>query len=149
MQLSKITKYLAIPFLSLIFIGCGPMNTQPKNTKIQTNQSSESSKLSKNNQFYTYLVKTNGSAAALGDNEYSSRLVYSKDLKNLSPNAKVTFSYSMPAMPDMGKFEAPGILQIDGSYKVTLFYSMAGDWEIILKIEDNATQDEYQFDVTL
>ncbi len=149
MQLSNIKKYLRIPILVLAFTGCGPMNTQPKSIGAQSNQTAEASKLSKNSLFYAYLSQTNGNSAALGDNEYSTRLVYSKNLSNLSQNAKVTFSYSMPAMPDMGKSEAQGIRQSDGSYIATLFYSMSGRWEVILKIEDNEIQDEYQFDVAL
>jgi len=147
MRLNK--SLLILSAMTILFVGCGPMNTQPKNSEAPVTQQGDLSKPTTKNQFFVYLSLKNGGATALGDNEYTARFVFSKDLKNLSENAKVTFTSYMPAMPDMGKTDVQATRQADGSYSATLFYSMGGRWETTVKIEDNEFNDEYVFSAAL
>ncbi|MBI2608768.1 MAG: FixH family protein [Deltaproteobacteria bacterium] len=108
----------------------------------------EGKNLSKNAQFYIYNSLFH-SKPILGDNEITMRFVYANTLVSLSDKAKITVIYSMPEMPQMGEEKENATLQSDGTFLTTLFFSMAGRWHIILKIEDDSVQDEYAFEITL
>ncbi len=108
----------------------------------------ESKNLSKNAQFYIY-TSLSHSQPVLGDNEVTMRFVYANTLLSLSNKAKTTVVYSMPEMPQMGEVEENATLQPDGTFLATLFFSMAGRWHIVLKIEDGSVQDEYAFEIDL
>ena len=71
------------------------------------------------------------------------------DLKAPSGAAKISVSYWMPDMPDMGRSEEVALLQNDHSFSTTLFFSMSGRRQITLKITDGDDSDEYTFDLSV
>lgn len=155
MRSNKGFEYLAIMLLSFLFVSCGKINSEPKTTEPQPTQQNQTDKptlpstTTKDNKLYIYSSLASGKDPIIGDNEYNLRAVLSSDLKSLSADAKVIFSYSMPAMPEMGKVDEAAVKQTDGTYTAKLFYSMPGSWEVIIKIEDKELKDEYTFNVKL
>lgn len=157
----KILFLMSLMFISFIFgAGCGSMNPPPKNTSGQTIQNSPDGATAlvttKNNQFYAYLAPVEMqnhtqklSKLELGENKFALRFVHVKEFCFPSGDAKVQFVYWMPDMPEMGKFEETGSKQADGSYTAVLFFSMAGRWEVIAKIQDQQVQDESVFETKL
>lgn len=141
--------------ISLILVtACGPMNSE----KISNAELGHTEKISKNvmntqnNVFLVYMSPQGQNPPAsleVGDNTYLIHGVHAADLSNFSDQAKITISYWMPDMPTMGKSDATAIRQNDGSYEVTLFYSMSGRWEITLTIQDENKQDNYVFETKL
>ena len=148
-------KNFALGFMLITLLtACGPMNTE----RISDAELGHTEKISKNvmstqnNIFLVYMTpQGQGTSAGLevGDNTYAIHGVRAADLSSLSDQAKITISYWMPDMPTMGKSDATAIRQNDGSYDVTLFYSMAGKWEITITIQDGTKQDNYVFETNL
>lgn len=137
--------------LITLFSACGPMNTEKKTDAGPANseQSLKGIASTQNNVFYVHMTQQGASTAAspdVGDNAYLVRIVHASDLSGLSDQAKVTISYWMPDMPAMGKSDATATRQADGSYAVTLFFSMAGRWQITVTMQDGSTQDNYVFE---
>jgi len=139
------------------FTGCGPVNGEKK---ISASSSGPSPSLrtvssSKNEAFLVYstlqTASGQGTAAVpqVGDNVFLLRCVHARDLRGVSEQAKVTVTYWMPDMPAMGKSEATATRQAEGTYAVTLFFSMAGKWQMIVSLQDGDSKDEYVFETTI
>ncbi len=150
MPLSKF--FPAILLCSLFaFSACGPMNTEKK-TDSNVENSGKTLKgiaSSQNNTFYLHAALQGVATPEVGDNIYSIRAVHAGDLSSLSNQAKVSASYWMPDMPAMGKSDAVAAREADGSFAITLFYSMAGRWEVTVTVQDGDKQDNYVFETTL
>lgn len=146
----NIFKFFIFESILSVIISCGPMNKKPENLSRSPSSfgTGESTNLSKNAKFYIY-TSLSTSMPLLGDNFVKIRSVYANTLESLSDKASITVIYRMPEMPQMGDSEEKTTLQSDGSFLTTLFLSMAGRWQIILKIEDGSLQDEYIFEVIL
>ena len=147
MRLQHLIQLVLAMSLSSLLISCGNINEEP--LPGEGDQTTQNSKITKNNEFYVYFASVNNAKPELGDNAYVARFVRAKDLKPLSADAKVTFTCEMPQMPEMGTTEVAGQRQADGSYNVSLFYSMGGRWQITIKIEDGASTDVYTHEVAL
>lgn len=142
-----------------ILASCGPVNTEPKPSNLNDSSgpvASGATKISKGSHFYVYTARkgsgnllSNSSDGEVGDNEYVVRFAHCEDLQFPSNDATINVTYWMPDMPDMGKSEAAGIRQPDGSFLITLFYSMPGRWEITLKIKNGSMQDEHVFETKI
>ena len=134
-------------------VSCGPMNTPPKdgsNPGVNNITADGNLKSTKAGGFYPLIGLAGGTQRPiLGENKYSLRFVCAQDLHQPSTDTKVTFSYWMPEMPSMGKFTETATLQPDGSYLTTLFFSMAGKWEITVRIEEKSGTDEYVFNASI
>ena len=141
----------------LFLTSCGPMNNAPKQD-VGNNPPAKligNTNISKNSQFYVsaLLIGVPGTAAPkvaqLGDNSYRVRFVHSEDLQPPATNAKVTFVYWMPDMPDMGTTTEPGVRGDDGSYTAKLFFGMAGKWQVTVTMEDGSVKDQHVFETQL
>ena len=130
------------------FSACGKMNSEPA-TRPTTDESAQQAKISKKSEFLISITKADGTSAVLGDNLYRVRVVRAQSLELLSNAAQVKFVYRMPEMPGMGTDEVAADKNADGSFEASLFYSMVGHWEVMVKIEDNNTQDDYVFSLFL
>ena len=148
-------KNFALGFMLITLLtACGPMNSEkatnadfPHTEKISKNAMS-----TQNNLFLVHMIPQGQNSTAgleVGDNNYLIHGVRADNLSSLSDQAKITISYWMPDMPTMGKSDAVAIRQNDGSYEVTLFYSMTGKWEITVTIQDGSKQDNYVFETNL
>ena len=133
---------------------CGPMNTKKEDTQGQT-ATLKGVNASKNGSFLVYSGVQPAAGPAktgspqVGDNVFVFRSVRASDLTALSDQAKITVTYWMPDMPDMGKEDAAGARQPDGTFQAALFFGMAGRWEMTVKLEDGALRDEYVFEAKI
>lgn len=147
----------SLAILVFILSACGPMNKEKPAASDSgggdtqaTPQALKGVKATKENLFLVYLAPQKTEAKPeVGDNVYSIRIVNVSDLKVVSDQAKLTISYWMPEMPAMGKSDATATRQEDGTYAITLFFSMAGKWEMTLTIQDESKKDDYVFETTL
>ena len=148
MRLSKIV--LILMFLS----ACGPMNKEKPaasggNDQV-TPQALKGVNATTNNLFLVYTAPQKKDAPAeVGDNIYNLRVLHANDLSGVTDKSKLTVSYWMPEMPAMGKADAEATRQEDGTYNVTLFFSMAGKWQMTLTIQDESKKDDYVFETKL
>ena len=129
-------------------LACGPMNTPPKASGNQAQGTLGPSgfvKQTKNNLFLVYAAPL--TPPTLGDNPFVVRVVCGDNLHNLSNTATIHLTYWMPSMPEMGKFEASGQRQDDGTYSAILFFSMAGSWSVTVQVKDSEKQDEGEFEI--
>ncbi|HBQ21370.1 MAG: hypothetical protein A2Z91_06580 [Deltaproteobacteria bacterium GWA2_38_16] len=135
--------------LFLSFMGCGPMNKKPEDSSANSPSSLGSSGLtrfSKDNQFLVYVESA--SKPTWGENIYRFRFKYSKNLAKTSAQT-ITVQYDMPTMPSMGTSEEIATYNPeDDFFTTTLFFTMSGRWQITLKLEDGALQDEYTFEIS-
>ena len=139
-----------------LLTACGPMNKAPENS---SNGSSgpvnpgEMTELTQQSLFLFHAVSASTTKSVktpgLGENIYTVEVFCRNPMRLLSAAAKVTFIYWMPEMPDMGKIEEPGKRQTDGSFQAAIVYSMRGHWEMTIKIEDDAKQDRYVFNLDI
>jgi len=140
------TVLISLIFISGVLISsCGPMNKLPSSDEKPV-LGSIGATTSKNNLF-SVLTK-NSAALDMGDNTFFIRCFRTSDLTSVSSDSKINVSYWMPSMPEMGKDEVEATLLPDGRFQATLFFSMAGTWEITLKITEGSLQDEYVFEVS-
>lgn len=82
----------------------------------------------------------------LGENTYAIRVVRADDAAPPSPpsaGATLKATYRMPEMPDMGRYEESAERQADGAFKVTLFFSMSGRWQVVFQVKDGSVENEY------
>ena len=146
MQPNRFFIFLMMSFFFLM--SCGPMNAPPKNSP---DGSLGVTQISKNSQFMVHvsLNSTSGestSSPSLGENNYLFHLVYARNFSACSSDARLSVTYWMPEMLEMGKSEEAITLQPDGSYTTTLFFSMSGRWQVTISIKDNNVEDEYTFE---
>jgi len=141
----KITLLLVLISVVWITLSCGPMNKLPSSDE-KSVLSSVGGSLSKNNLF-SVLTK-NSTPTEMGDNTFFIRCFHASDLKSTASESKISVSYWMPSMPEMGKDEVQATQLLDGRHEATLFFSMEGTWEITLKITEDSLQDEYVFEVS-
>jgi hypothetical protein len=149
------TTVITICLLVMIATSCGPMNkhvssgpdgsdsiqnspTTPGTEKVAP----EGTTASKNSCFFVQ-VNTSPGSVALGDNTFKIRIFSATDQQIVSNSARVNLTYNMPAMPEMGASSETPQRQSDGDYQVTLFFSMPGEWEVTLNIEDSGVSDAY------
>lgn len=149
--------------LALFCSSCGPMNGDKKSDSgTGVGEASQraagigATQLSRASKFYVYAGLSGGSSgvstasrAQLGDNAYTFRFAHAQDLSPPSSDATVNVSYFMPSMPSMGTSDAAATRQPDGSFAATLFFSMAGKWQVMVKFQDGSAQDEYVFEASL
>ncbi len=154
MHLSK-SLFGTLICLTLLMSGCGPMNTETKSDTVQTGtlgQTSGPAKVTANDKYYVSmnLVDANGvtSNPREGENTLVIRSVHAADLHPLASNTKLAILYEMPDMPGM-ETEDEAILQADGSFLVTVVFSMKGIWKVTLTIKDGDLQDEYIFETNI
>jgi hypothetical protein len=150
---------LALVF-AIALTDCGPVNSEQKTSNpnnLLLPVSAGATQVSQKKYFYVYVTRKNSenrtpnsssrsSKIEVGDNEYLIRFAHCEDLQAPSNNATIDVTYWMPDMPDMGKSEVASIQQSDGSFLVTLFFSMPGRWEMTLKIKNGSIQDAYVFE---
>lgn len=144
--------------LLLSLLSCGPMNERPNaaaSSDAPAAGALGNTILSKEKKFYVYIGDATTSSGAfssqpeLGENSYTVRFVHTEHLIFPSLDAKVTATYEMPTMPEMGSETAIGIRQSDGSFTLNLFYSMPGKWQITTRFEDGGIADEHSFEISL
>ncbi len=95
---------------------------------------------------FNVTVTLDKSTPATGDNEVT---VTVKDAKGqVVKGAKVIVDYSMPAMPGMPpmNYQADALAKGDG-YKATMNLSMAGPWNVIVKVRSGAQHGRMQFSI--
>jgi len=139
-----------------VFSACGQMNKEKppvtgggENTQA-TPQPIKGVNATKNNLFLVYVaLQKSETKPVVGDNIYNIRVQNVSDLGPISERGKLTVSYWMPEMPGMGKFDALTTRNQDGTYAVTLFFSMAGKWEVTITIQDEIKKDDYVFGTIL
>ncbi|MBI2521873.1 MAG: FixH family protein [Bdellovibrio sp.] len=157
MQLSK-DLFIAIFSLSLIISSCGPMNKEVKDELIQTGslgQASGPAKVTTNEKYYVSMILADENGVTLTrkpkDNEkllLIIRSVHAQDLHPLASETKLSILYEMPSMPGM-EVEEEATLQADGSYRVSILFSMGGIWKVTLTIKDGDKKDEYSFETEI
>jgi hypothetical protein len=115
----------------------------------------DGSHLSQNNRFYIHLSfqrsenPERASAPDVGENTYLIRFVHSDDLRTLAADARLSVTYGMPEMPEMGESAGEVTRKSDGSFEVRLFFSMPGRWSVNFKIEDGSVEDHYAFETKI
>ena len=148
-MLLKFFKKTSSTLVLILVIGvafsCGPMNKPPSSVE-KSVLGSVGSNNSKNNLFS--ILTKNSAPAEMGDNTFFIRCFHASDLKSTASESKISVSYWMPSMPEMGKDEVQATQLPDGRHEATLLFSMAGTWEITLKITEDSLQDEYVFEVS-
>ncbi len=146
-----------VPLAAILLSACGPMNGERKaGPATGTSGSSLNSvNISKNRAFFVYstLQSSTGPSASdapqVGNNVFLLRCVHATDLRSPSEQATLRVTYWMPDHPAMGTSDAVASRQTDGTYRVTLFFSMPGRWQMTVGLTDGSTQDEYVFEATL
>ena len=141
------------------FIGCGPMNEKPADTpNIQGEQKDkegvfEGAQKSKSGLFYVKVIRTKSDvdtqeeAPCVGENPYMLKLVSTSSLSSISEDSKIVIKYWMSAMPGMGISDAEVMRHEDGTYRAHLDFSMSGEWEVKVSIQEGTNRDEYTFKV--
>jgi len=102
--------------------------------------------------FQISAVQIDPETPEVGDNELRFRLSSAKDSKPLGPEATVEVEVFMPEMGTMPRMSmtATAELQEDGSYLAELEISMAGSWEVPVRIKKQGkTVAEFPFSVTI
>lgn len=149
------TALILVSLSAAVVSSCGPVNREKKSdsTGGLPSASFGSVNSSKNNAYLVYSTLqasatpgATGDVPQVGDNAFLIRCVHATDLRGPSDQAKVSVTYWMPDMPAMGKSEAAATRQADGTYAVTLFFSMAGKWQMTVNLQDGSDQDEYVFE---
>ena len=148
-MLLKFFKKTSSTLVLILVIGvafsCGPMNKPPSSVE-KSVLGSVGSNNSKNNLFS--IITKNSAPIDFGENTFFIRCFHASDLQSAAPESKIKISYWMPAMPEMGKEEVEATRLPDGRFQATLFFSMAGTWEITLNVTEDSLQDEYVFEVS-
>ena len=146
---SRPSKKISLTLVSIVLVwaasGCGPMNKLSSSDE-KPLLGSVGATTSKNNLFS--ILTKNSAPAEMGDNTFFIRCFHASDLKSTASESKISVSYWMPSMPEMGKDEVQATQLLDGRHEATLFFSMEGTWEITLKITEDSLQDEYVFEVS-
>lgn len=127
----------------LLQISCGAINSPPGPQQSTGDRLGQ--KTSKNDLFLVHLYINENRTPILGDNAYQARIVSAGTLEPLPSSAKVTFVIQMPEMPSMGEEQIVAVRTPNGTYEASLFYGMAGRWQITLLIEDGTLKDNYDF----
>ena len=124
--------FSALIFLTLLISGCGPINKKVEDDTIQTGnlaQAGGPAKVTTNEKYYVSMNLVDANNVTRnpreGENTLLIRSVHANDLHPLASNTKLTVLYEMPEMPGM-EMEDEAKLQSDGSYSVTLVFSMPG-----------------------
>lgn len=145
-------------FLSAASLSCGPMNRAKKGESTSgTATSLQGVNSSKQNLFLVYAALKSVSPAGeshstisrspeLGDNLFLIRFVHTADLRSVSDKAQLSVTYGMPDMPAMGTDVVTATREADGTFKVTLFFSMSGRWQMMINLQDGDAKDEYSFE---
>lgn len=138
----------------MFLTACGPMNKEKPaasgGNDQATPQALKGVNATSKSLFYIHTAPQKKDAPLeVGDNVYALRVVNADDLSGISDKSKLTISYWMPEMPAMGKTDAEATRQEDGTYNVTLFFSMAGKWQMTLTIQDESKKDDYVFETKL
>jgi hypothetical protein len=94
---------------------------------------------------YDVEVKIDKNPPVVGDNNISVEI---KEAGKDVTDAKVVVDYSMPAMPGMPAMNYKGDATLDGhSYKAVMKLSMAGSWNIAVKIKKGGKTSTVKFNV--
>lgn len=95
---------------------------------------------------YDVEVKIDKNPPVVGDNNIEIEI---KDAKGAYvTDAKVVVEYSMPAMPGMPPMNYKTDTKIDGNeYKATMNLSMAGPWNIVVKVVTGDKTSKMKFSI--
>ena len=149
--------------LGFLLTQCSPMNeAPPKEALLDSGGGNGASKtvslggaqLTKNNRFIAYVSAVDAALSTVlkptvGDTPYLIRFVASGDLRPPTADSRVSVTYWMPDMPDMGKTDAVATRKDDGSFQTSVFFGMPGRWQLDIKFKNDTTEDDQTIEVKI